>query len=422
MDEPLEQWKRAVQSGDSATVRALFAAHPELTGHINAQIFAFDSPAIFCARSNLELVDLLLAHGADINQKTGWGAGGFGILEDVSVEVAQPLIERGAEVDIWAAVSLNDRERTRVLLDQDPGLITARGGDGKHPLRYARDVEMVDFLIGRGGDVEGRCIDHGSTPLQYAIGHREIVFRLLDHGAEPDIFMAAYWGSVSHGEQCIGADPSCCDARLGEGPWTNLGRGDIYKWTIEHDATPFQVARSRGHDAMVAFIDQHAAPQTRLRDAIWQGDRERVAAVRSETAGVLEMLLASDPAALARAVWWYNPGAAELMLELGFDPHQAGVHDSTPLDRAAFHGYADIVALLLRSDPNPPIDRVNEFGGTPLAACLYGMRHGWTTGHPQDHVETARLLIAAGSAVNERFLGWGNAETDALIRERLASA
>ena len=194
MTTPLDQWKAAVERGDSDLVRALFTQHPELSDHVNAQIFPFDSSAIFHCRNNIELVDLLLEHGADINQKTGWGAGGFGILEDVAPDVASALIERGALVDIWAAVGLNDMERTRELLEHEPSLIAAPGGDGKHPLHYARDVEMVRFLVGHGADVNARCVDHGSTPLQYVIRNRDLVFQLLDHGAEPDIFMAAYWG------------------------------------------------------------------------------------------------------------------------------------------------------------------------------------------------------------------------------------
>ena len=420
MTTPLDRWKTALEHGDTGAVRALFAAHPELSDHVNDQIFAFDSSAIFCSRQNIELVDLLLEHGADINQKTGWGAGGFGILEGVTPEVAEPLIARGAIVDIWAAVGLNDIRRTCELLDQDASLIAAPGGDGKHPLHYARDVAMVDLLVSRGADVNARCVDHGSTPLQYAIQNRDVVFRLLDHGAVPDIFMAAYWGSIDHAKGCIAADPECCNARLGDGAWSNLGKGDIYKWTIGHDATPLQVARSRANDEAFEFMWRHASPAAKLTDAIWQGDRGALDGICAEHEGALSELIAIDPAALTRAAWWYAPKAVKLMLDLGFDPHQTGVHDSSPLDRAAFHGYADITELLLLRDPNPPIHKSNEFGGTPLAACLHGLTHGWETGHPQDHIRTAELLIEAGSEVSERLLGMGNAETKQLIRNRLA--
>ena len=416
----LDIWKAAVERGDVAAVEALFAAHPELADHVNDRIFAFDSSAIFCVRRNVELVDVLLAHGADINQKTGWGAGGFGILEDVNPEAARPLIARGAAVDIWAAVSLNDKARTIELLDADPSLVTGPGGDGRHPLHYARDVEMVDALVQRGANVNARCVDHGSTPLQYLIKSRDIVERLLEYGAEPDIYMAAYWGMTDQAERCLAADPGCCDVRLGEAPWTPDGRGDIYKWMIEHDVTPLQVARERDEPAMMEFITRHAAPLTLLDDAIWLGDRARVDALMDQHDGLLAELIAAQPAAMARAAWWFNPSALEMMFDLGFDPHVESVHQSSPLDRAAFHGYADIVEILLNRDPAPPVHNKNEFGGTPLGACLYGLNHGWPTGHPQDHVRTAELLIEAGSQVHEYMLEMGNAANRKLIREKLS--
>ena len=186
-----------------------------------------------------------------------------------------------------------------------------------------------------------------------------------------------------------------------------------------HDATPLQVARSQGQAALVDLIMQNASPTTKLIDAIWRGDRATVDIICARDEDVLDLLIASEPNAMARAAWEYSPSAIKLLLELGFDPHQVGVHASSPLDRAAFHGYADIVELLLQHDPDPPIHGKNEFGGTPLAACLHGLNHGWKTGHPQDHVRTVRLLLEAGSAVNEQFIGHGNSEIDRLIKERL---
>jgi ankyrin repeat protein len=104
------------------------------------------------------------------------------------------------------------------------------------------------------------------------------------------------------------------------------------------------------------------------------------------------------------------------MLENGFDPHTKGAHRSTPLDRASFHGYADIVAMLLSFDPDPPLTHKNEFGGIPLGACIYGSLHGWKTGHPQDHVRTLTLLLEAGSPLDPTVLPTGNDELDAVMR------
>ncbi len=419
MTVPLDQWKAVVEHGDVVSARDLLDQHPDLVGQVNAQIFAFDSSAIFACRHNIEMVDLLLENGADINAKTGWPAGGFGILEGIEPEVAEPLIARGAVVDIWAAVSLDKLERVRELLRQTPQLVTAGGGDGVHPLHYARNVAMIDFLVANGADVNARCVDHGSTPLQYLIQDEVLVRRLLDHGAAPDIFMAAYWGDTSIVETCHRTDPECCNVRMGAGEWTNLGKGDIYKWKIGHDFTPMDAARSLGHLDVAASILSLSSPTTKLFDAIWQADEATAEAIATANPATLAGLIEEDPAAMCRAAWENKVGVVSLLMKLGFDPHQTGVHDSTPLDRAAFHGYTDVIKLLLRQDPKPPLHNLNEFGGTPLGASLFGMKHGWDTGHARNHVEAARLLIEAGSAVSEQMLGAGNLETDALIRDHL---
>lgn len=419
MRAPIDRWKAAIEQCDVDAVRDLFEQNRELVAEVNSKVFAFDSAAIFVCRHNIEMVDLLLHHGADINSKTGWAAGGFGILEGIEPELAGPLIERGAIVDIWAAVSLDKMDRVQALLNDAPHLITAGGGDGVHPLHYARSVEMIDVLVARGADVNARCTDHGSTPIQYLVQHEDLVQRLLAHGAKPDIFMAAYWGDASIIDACHKTDPECCNVRLGAGDWTHDGNGDIYKWKIGHDFTPVDAARSQGHSKAVDLILTLSSPAARLSDAIWQADDATAKAIDNSDPATLARLIEEDPAAMCRAAWENKIEVVALMLGLGFDPHRTGVHDSSPLDRAAFHGYAEVVELLLHRDPKPPLHKQNEFGGTPLSACLFGMAHGWDTGHERDHVETTRLLIEAGSAVSENMLGAGTSETDAMIKEKL---
>lgn len=86
----------------------------------------------------------------------------------------------------------------------------------------------------------------------------------------------------------------------------------------------------------------------------------------------------------------------------------------TALDRATFHGYVDIVGMLLEYDSDPPLDRKNEFGGTPLDACLYSFRHGWKTGHPQDHFRTIPHLLNAGAIIPKDTSPTDNPDIDNL--------
>jgi len=43
------------------------------------------------------------------------------------------------------------------------------GGPGQQPLHEAKTVAIAEFLLDRGAGVDVRCIDHQSTPAQYAL-------------------------------------------------------------------------------------------------------------------------------------------------------------------------------------------------------------------------------------------------------------
>ncbi len=415
-ETPLAQWTAAVKRRDTESVRDLFAQHPDLVSNVNDSIFDFDSPAVFDSRTSPDLVQLLVAHGADINQRTAWWAGGFGILEDLEPAAAEPLIKLGATVDIWAAVGLQRLDRVTELLDGNPGRIQAKGGDGKHPLHYARSPEMVDLLVSRGADVNARDVDHLSTPAQYNVLDVSVVRRLLHHGAAPDIFMAASLGDVDLLTHCVEADGHCVEARLGSGSWSNSAGGPIYLWRLGHDATPLQVAYGRGNstfvDALLSFSPSHIV----LQSAIWRGDEVEARKISETGKSAAAVLKTLDPSIMTRAAWANNVDAVRLLLSFEFDPHVTGVHESTPLDRAAFHGYEQVVALLLERDPDPPIHKKNEFGGTPLTACIHGAVYGWETGHPRRYPETVKRLIDAGSDFSVEWIPTGSADVDQVLR------
>src|SRR5262249_52171643 len=77
--EPVEELKQALRSDNASVVRQILDHHPELRAKINEPVGPFDSPAIVSARST-EMLDVLLAAGADLNAKSSWWAGGFGLL------------------------------------------------------------------------------------------------------------------------------------------------------------------------------------------------------------------------------------------------------------------------------------------------------------------------------------------------------
>jgi len=58
---PADLFKAAVEASDVDHVRQLLQSHPDVVSMINEPMFSFNSPAVHVARTNLELLDLLLA-------------------------------------------------------------------------------------------------------------------------------------------------------------------------------------------------------------------------------------------------------------------------------------------------------------------------------------------------------------------------
>ena len=78
--DPMELFKRAFANHDADLFRRLLDRHPDLRAKINEPVAAFDAPVITRVRSR-EMLEVLLAAGADINARSRWWAGGFGLLD-----------------------------------------------------------------------------------------------------------------------------------------------------------------------------------------------------------------------------------------------------------------------------------------------------------------------------------------------------
>src|SRR5438046_4472040 len=206
---PVEQFRDALHAGSVERVRELLGAHAQVRAAVNAPISRFGSRPAARAVKNLPLLDVLLEYGADLNLKSDWWAGGFGLLEDgITPEEAAPLIARGAIVDVFGAAHLGMFDRLRELVDRDASLVHARGGDGRTALHCARTVEIARYLLDRGAEIDARCVDHESTPAQYLVRDAPEVARfLLDHGAWFDIFIAVGLRDLALVARCLTNDP-----------------------------------------------------------------------------------------------------------------------------------------------------------------------------------------------------------------------
>ena len=170
---PAEALKAAVCESDATRVLELLGGYPELGEKIDDPLpdYGFGEHALFAAlqRSDRATIDVLLRAGANVRKRTEWWAGGFGVLDDCDPSLVEFLTERGAELDAHAASRLGMLPKLRQLVEADSGVVHARGGDGQTPLHFASTVEVAEFLLTNGADIDARDIDHESTPAQYML-------------------------------------------------------------------------------------------------------------------------------------------------------------------------------------------------------------------------------------------------------------
>ena len=146
------------------------------------------------AKNNRPMVETLLEFGANINARSHWWAGSFGVLDGTDPEQAAWLIERGAIVDIHAAAGLGRFDTVKAWLATDPALVHAPGGDGQRPLHFASTTRsstccstMAPTSTPATSTTRRRRLSTGSaTP--------ELCRHLIARGAAVDIFMAAALG------------------------------------------------------------------------------------------------------------------------------------------------------------------------------------------------------------------------------------
>jgi ankyrin repeat protein len=423
LTETFNQFAGAVQRGHTAQVRELLEANPALAKRINDPVIGFDAPAIvIAAGKSQELEDVLLKHGADINAKSVWWAGAFGALHGASPDRARYLIERGAKVDIHAAAEQGMLDVLRELIEADPALINAKGPDRQRPLHFARSTEVIDYLLEHGADINARDVDHRGTAAQWLVGDFPDLCRyLLGRGAEADIFMACALGDLDLVKTLVDTDPDVLNKRIGGYDYLPVppAPGDhIYTYTFGAGKSPHQIARQYSHDPVYQLLVERSSPQRRFIAACERGDVETAQTLLRDFPNIVGSLPEQDQRLLVAAAWDNDLRAVRLMLDAGFDPQVQGGENMTALHSAAFHGFSQVVKLLLQH--NPPLAARNQYGGTPLGTAIYGAVHSWR--HDGDFPVTVEALIEAGSTIDPNWLPSGNEAVDAVLRRYLKGA
>ncbi len=419
---PHEQMHDAMQRCDAATVRRLFAQHPEFRPLINAPLFPYNSPALVACAADAAMVDVLLEYGADPNKRSDWWAGGFHTLHVATGAAAERLLAAGAVPDACAAAHLDKPELLQSLLKSDPKRVSERGGDGQTPLHFARSERVVDILLDAGADINARDVDHRATPAEWMLdrtggaGRYELARHLVERGASADIFLAAALGRTDDVLAMVAQDPALLEMQTGRGRYAEVppSSSHIYFWTIGRHRGPLDVAAQFGHDDTLAAMLPFATRLQRLRLACRRADSDGAHALLREYPKLVETLAAEDQRAITDAAWDADAPAVALMLTLGLDPATKGHDSGTALHCAAWQGSAECVAAILGYESGRALlaKPDTHHQSTPLGWCCHGSLQGPRGG---DFVNVARLLLEHGAtpdafeasdAVEELLAGW----------------
>jgi ankyrin repeat protein len=407
-EDPVEALTAAVKANSASLVREVLARHPSLKSRINEPLpkYCDGAPAIIAAvnHNNREMIDALLDAGANINERSRWWAGGFGVLDSANPELAPYLISRGATVDIHAAARLGMIDRVRELLHGNPELVHARGGDGQLPLHFASGIEVAALLLDSGADIEARDVDHESTALQFMVAmqpYRHDVARfLLSRGAQADILAASALGDLALVERILNEDPDTVRTTVNERHFPKRdprSGGSIYFYGFGVTKLPHMIAFQFGHTAVFDLLMQRSAPWLRLVQAAEIGDESLAQKILQQHPTLVARLSANAARRLVGVAVRNNTRALELLLGYGWPSNAVLENNQTALHYAAWHGNLAMVQALLSH--NAPVNVFEtQYGGNPLFWALHGSLHSWER-EKGDYVGVARTLLAAGASI-----------------------
>jgi len=393
----------AVKANDVDGVRHSLTQYPELKGRLNDALpgLAFDSAPIHAAvsRGNREMIEVLLDAGADINVRSRWWAGGFVVLDSADTALVPFLLDRGAVVDVHAAARLGMRDRLEQLISANPSLVNSRGGDGQTPLHFASTIEIAQYLLDRGADIDVRDVDHESTAAQYMIRDRQDVARyLVARGCRTDILMGAALGDLECVRSHLDKDPSSVRTIVSDRYFPKQdprSGGTIYIWTLGAHKNAHVIAREFGHQPVFDLLMDRSPSGLKLAVACELGDQPTIEALLKSDPNLPQTLGDEDRRKLADSAQDNNTEAVRRMVAAGWPLDPRGQHGATALHWAAFHGNAVMTRDLLQR--NAPIDlRDSDYTGTPIFWAIYGSVHGWHC-ERGDYAGTVEALLDAGS-------------------------
>jgi ankyrin repeat protein len=400
--DPVQALVAAVNTNDDSRVAQLLRQHPELKSKLNDPLpgFGFGGTALLAAvrGSNRKMIDILLAAGADINQRSHWWAGGFGVLDD-DRGLAPYLMERGAILDLHAAARLGMINELKELISARPESVHARGGDGQTPLHFASTVEIAEYLLEHGADINACDIDHESTPAQYMVRKRQDIARyLVSRGCWTDILMAAALGNLELVRKHLDDDPASVHKSVSEHYFPKQdprSGGTIYIWYLGSNKTAHIVAREFRHKEIFRLLMERSPAELKLSLACEMGDEAAFQSLLTNHPDLAQSLPDDQRRKIVAAAEDNNTQAVRLMLAAGWPVDARGGMGGTALHFAAWHGNTEMIREVLKH--HPPLEATDtSYGGTPLGWALHGSKNSWER-HKGNYAIAVEMLLQAGA-------------------------
>ncbi|CZR69571.1 uncharacterized protein PAC_19471 [Phialocephala subalpina] len=364
---------------------------------------------VAAASGKIELVQLLLDHGARINEvgtkdmqpsilDKAVNTEGMAMMHYLFEQGADARLDKGAAVH--AAVHQHDIPKLKLLIEHGADINRDCGWHGS-VLQSAISDKQYDtarFLLSAGANINFQGGHHG-TPLESAIhdvfgpGNSDFVLELLEHGADVNR-PSGHWGTPLAAAASIG-DEKILHALLDHGADINQRGGEFGTALLtaiwrDHFVIAHELL-DRGADihasgfvvsALVAACGYFRPGQLKLVERILDLGADIEAHGEDEGENNWRSF-----SALQMAAYVGNEKVVQLLLERGANIHSGGRKYGNPLAAASFKGHIGIVKMLIEKGAD-----VNAIGGkygTALQAAL-------------DEVQPSviEFLLSSGADVN----------------------